>query len=282
MYRIFGTNKFVILFNQNKTIMKKYFSFANTVFALALTAFIIGFTAFSQKPKDSKYSFRKEQFSKDDSTSHKRNRDGANWNFDQLDEQMKQLEVQMKQLEVQMKNLDIQIKNLDMAKYQKQLDEAMRKIDMEKIAHEIDESVKKIDWEEMNSEIAENRKSVSKLKMAEVAKEMEQVKANLQKQKAEIKLNTGKINADIEIAMKNARKSVEAAREEIKNLREFTDALEKDGLIDKSKAFKIEVKNGELYINDKKQSKEVSDKYRQYYKKSDFTIDTNEENGIRI
>jgi hypothetical protein len=256
--------------------MKQYFSFTKIVLSLALTAFTIGFTAFSQKPKDGKYSLPKEQFSTDDDdTSGKRNRDGSSWKFDELEDQMKQLEVQMKKL-------DIQMKNLDLTKYQNQLDEAVQKINMDKIASEIDESVKNIDWEEMNKEIAENMKSVSKIEMAKVAKEMEHVKANLQKQKIEVKLNTAKITADIKMAMKNAEKSIADAREEIENLREFTTALEKGGLIDKSKAFKIEVKNGELYINDKKQLKEVSDKYRQYYKKSNFTIDTNEEKGTRI
>jgi hypothetical protein len=41
------------------------------------------------------------------------------------------------------------------------------------------------------------------------------------------------------------------------------------------------VKEGELYINDKKQPKEVSDKYRQYYKKDNFTINMKDD-GIRI
>lgn len=257
--------------------MKQYFSFTNLVFALALTAFVIGFSAFSQKQKGSKYSFRKEQFSKDGdtATSGKRNRNDPDWNFNQLDEQMRRLDVQMK-------NLDNQMKNFDLEKYQNKIDEAIKKVDVEKITSEINESLQNIDWENINKEIAQTRADISKIKMTNVKKQMEQVKVNLQKQKAEIKLNTAKINADIEIAMKNARKSIEGVKEELRNMKEFTNALEKDGLIDKSEAFRIEVKNVELYINDKKQSKEVSDKYRQYYKKSDFTIDTNDGNGIRI
>lgn len=252
--------------------MKQYFSFTNTVFALALTVFVIGFSAFSQKQKGSKYSFRKEPFSEDSDTTTfgKRNRNGTSWNFSQLDEQMKQLNLQMK-------NLDIKMKNLDLKKYQNEIDGAMKKIDVEKITAQIEKSRKSIDWETINNQVAENI-NISKLKMADVKKEMELVKADLLQHKTNLKLDTGKINADIE----NAMKSIADAREEINNLQEFTDVLEKDRLIDKSKAFKIEVKNGELYIDGKKQPKEVSDKYRQYYKRSDFTIDTNEENGIRI
>ncbi len=118
--------------------------------------------------------------------------------------------------------------------------------------------------------------------MAEVEREMEQVKTNLEKQKIDIKSNAGKIKTDIENAMKNAKKSIENAKEELRNMKEFTNALEKDGLIDKSKTYRIEVKNGKLYIDDKKQSKEIRNKYSQYYKKGNFTININEGDDIRI
>ena len=59
-------------------------------------------------------------------------------------------------------------------------------------------------------------------------------------------------------------------------MKEFTDELEKDGLIDKDKGYSIEWKNGgELYINGKKQSKEISDKYKKYYKKDGWRIEMN-------
>ena len=45
----------------------------------------------------------------------------------------------------------------------------------------------------------------------------------------------------------------------------------KDGLIDKDKRFSIEWKNGgDLYINGTKQSKEISEKYRKYYKEDGY------------
>ncbi|HKG69403.1 MAG TPA: hypothetical protein VKA92_11090 [Segetibacter sp.] len=257
--------------------MKQEAFFTRMVFALAFTAIVIGFSAFSQKPqKGSRDSFRKEQLSKDNDTSAsgKRNRDRTDWNFDKLEEQMKQLDLQMK-------NLDHQMKKLDMSEFQIEADEAIKKIDSEKIAEQVDEAMKNIDWENINNNVAKNVK-VNKLKMVEVKKEMEQVKANLEKQKAHIKINTGKIKENIEKAMKNAKISMEGAREELRNMKEFTDELEKDGLIDKSKAYKIAVKEGELYIDGKKQSKQISDKYRHYYRKSDFTIDMSAGDDIRI
>ncbi|HLL43392.1 MAG TPA: hypothetical protein VK369_09650 [Segetibacter sp.] len=257
--------------------MKQEAFFTRMVFALAFTAMVIGFSAFSQKPqKGSRDSFRKEQLSKDDDTSAsgKRNRDRTDWNFDKLDEQMNQLDVQMK-------NLDNQMKHLDISRFQIEEVEAINKVDFKKMAEQVDEAIKNIDWENINNEVAKNL-NVSKLKMVEVKKQMEQVKANLEKQKAHIKISTGKIKVNTEKAMKNAKIAMEGAKEELRIMKEFTDQLEKDGLIDKSKAYKIAVKEGELFINGKKQSKQISDKYRHYYRKSDFTIDMSAGDDIRI
>ena len=249
--------------------MKYYPSLAKIVFALALTAVIIGFSAFRQKQKSATYSFRKEQPSRDEDTTHKRNRDGADRDFYKIEGQMKQLEMQMQKLEDQMKKLD-------MSRYEKEMNETMKNIDLEKITEQIDKSMKDVDWERISKDAAENARNMSKLGMEDVKKQMEQVNATLQKQKFNLQIDAGKMRANIERAMKNAHMSLESAREEIKNLKEFTDALEKDGLIDKSKAYKIEVKDAELYIDGKKQSKETSDKYKKYYRKNNFTINMNE------
>lgn len=53
---------------------------------------------------------------------------------------------------------------------------------------------------------------------------------------------------------------------------ELTTALGKDGLIDNRKLYNLEIKDGELYINGKKQPKEVSDKYRKYFRNDNYTI----------
>ena len=269
-YRTFGTNLFVTyLKTQNLLCMKQYFSLKNIVFALAITVFIIGFSAFSQKQKDDKSTFRKGELPKDIDTaaSGRHNRSGDNWNMDLLDEQMKQLDTQMR-------NLDNQMKHLDIEKYQIGADEAMKNIDAEKITAEIDKAMKEIDWEKINDEIEENTSNVSRRKMQEMQQQMEKAKANLQKQKFNMQIDVQKMRANIDKSLQDARKSLERAKQELKNMKEFTGALEKDGLLDKSKPYKIEVRNGELYLNNKKQTKETSDKYRHYYPKSDFKIDT--------
>lgn len=240
--------------------MKQYFLFTRIVFALALTVVVIGFSAFSQNQKKSGDSFRKEQLPQNNNTDTSGRRNNTDRDFDQLDEQMRRLDIQMK-------NLDIQMKNLDFEKYQKQFDKATEKIDMENFSEQIDKSMKNIDWENMRNQLKEGVKINRK--------QIEQAKMEFEKQKAEFRFSGQKMKENFERSMKNAR-------EEIKNLREFTNALEKDGLIDKFKGYKIEVTDNELYINDKKQSKEINDTYRKFYRKGNFTINTNEENGIRI
>jgi len=247
--------------------MKQYFLYTRIVFALALTVVVIGFSAFSQNQKKSGDSFRKEQLPQNNNTDTSGRRNSTNRDIDQLDEQMRRLDIQMK-------DLDIQMKNLDFEKYQKQLNEAIQKIDMENFSDKIDKSMKNIDWDDVRYQLKKGAKVNQK--------QMEQAKLEFEKQKAEFRFSGQKMKENFERSMKNARQSMENAREEIKNLREFTNALEKDGLIDKSKGYKIEVTDNELYINDKKQSKEINDKYRKFYRKGNFTINTNEENGIRI
>jgi hypothetical protein len=55
--------------------------------------------------------------------------------------------------------------------------------------------------------------------------------------------------------------------EDLKLMNLLTSALEKDGLIDTLKPYKLEIRDGEFYIGGKKQSKEVRDKYRMYFRK---------------
>ncbi len=110
---------------------------------------------------------------------------------------------------------------------------------------------------------------------------MEVVRTQLEKQRANMDLNSKEFKVNVDKAMRNAKEAMMKAREELQNLKEFTNELEKDGLINKSKHYKIEVKSGELYLNDKKQTKEVNDKYRKYYRKDNFIINLNED-GIRI
>lgn len=262
--------------------MKLNSSFAKLVFALAATAIIIGFSALSQQPNDGKDSFRKKQApsASDTGKPGKLNRNGTFDNLDRIDIEMKHLDVEMQKLDDEMRNLDLKIN-------QKEIDKALKSIDVNKINTQIDESLQKIDWSEINNNLNENGARVQKVQMKQIEKQLENLQHQLENQKNNLhfdlsEIDAGKMKVEIEKAMKDARKSIEKAKEELKNIKDFTDALQSDGLINKLKPYKVEVKDGELYINGKKQTKEVNDKYRKYYKSDHFTINTSDEDDTEI
>ncbi len=257
--------------------MKLQQSATKIVFALALTALIIGFSAFSQKDKSAPYSFREEANSTDDDTATSRKRDRY-----LTEKDLDKIDAAMKRLDAEMEKLDDKMKKMDFNKVQREVDAAMSKIDFNKIEKQVDESLKKIDFEKMNRNIKESMAHVKELDMAKVKAQMEKAKVQFEIEKKHMNVDSRKIKVDVEKAMKIAKESMVKAKEELRDMREFTNELQKAGLIDKSKDYKIEVKSGELYINDKKQTKEVSDKYRKYYKRENFTIEMNENEGVRI
>jgi hypothetical protein len=255
--------------------MKQHFSLPKIVFVLAISATAIGFTAFSQTEKNNEGSFRKERFQKDDTSRHaKRNGADDYRNFDQLDTEMKNLDQQMKKLDEEMKKMQVTLS-------QQQIELELKQVDAEKISNEVEESVKNINWEQISKDIEKNAANLDKQKIAEIKNQIEKARMQLDKQKMNMHINIPKIDIEkirltTEKSMKNARKSMERAKEEMKKMRDFTNALQKDGLIDKSKKYKVQVKDGELYINDQKQPKEVSEKYKKYYRSDNFTIEMND------
>jgi hypothetical protein len=241
--------------------MKQYLSLQKIVFALAFVVLIIGFSAFGQQDKSKKDSFRKQQDS-NSGASGKHDRNGDAYRLDLIDEQMKKLDVEMKKMDIELK-----------------------KLDLSQIGKDVEESLKKVDWEKINEEVKESLAAVDKVVMADVRKQLEAVKAKMaveKKQLDAVRINQDKIKVQVEEAMKDARKSMEAAKEEMKLTKEFIDMLQKDGIIDKSKTKRIEVRDGQLFIDGKKQPDELNDKYKSYYRKDNYSITLNGDNADRI
>jgi hypothetical protein len=239
--------------------MKRHLSPTAIVFVLALTALIIGFSAFSQKEKSAPYSFRKQSDAGPDSdTTTRRQHDKY-----------------------------LTDKDLDKIKVQKTVDEAMQKIDFKKMNRQLEQSMKQLDHQKLQREMKETMARVEKVDMPRIKIEMDRARRQLEREHTQfnsehVKEQLRDARKHAEEGMKHARESMEKAREELRGMRDFTNELQKDGLIDKKKGYKIELKSGELYINDQKQPKEVNDKYRKYYKKENFTIKTDADEGVRI
>ncbi|MCA6450597.1 MAG: hypothetical protein IM584_09320 [Chitinophagaceae bacterium] len=169
--------------------------------------------------------------------------------------------------------------NIDFAKMDKELKAAMdemKKIDFEKISREVQTALAKVDWEKTRTEVErslrEAEKKMKDIDKKQIEKEMAKAKEEMSEARLKSKIDMEKIRKDVEKGMAEAKVGIEKAKKEIAQLKEFTESLEKDGLIDRKKGYRIEVKKGELYINGTKQSKEVNDKYRKYFKEEDYSI----------
>ena len=248
-----------------KTSYTKWLTWAGFAFA-ALT-----FTAW--KKPDSQLPVKTHFYAdtQDTSTPRKRNYDKKEYKVGDLDQAMKELDRAMVDMD---KNLKI-----DFSKMDKELKAAMdeiKKVDFEKIGREVRESLKKVDWEKTRAEVdkamREAEIQVKNIDKQQIEKQIEQAKASIEQAKISSRIDMTEIKRKVEKSLEGAKLSIEKAKKEIAQMKDFTEALEKDGLINKQKGYKLEIKNGELYINGTKQSKEVNDKYRKYFKDEDYSI----------
>ncbi|MCW3088141.1 MAG: hypothetical protein JWQ78_1527 [Sediminibacterium sp.] len=203
---------------------------------------------------------------------------------DKRDYKIGDLDQAMKDLDKAMVDLDKNMK-IDFGKMEKEMKLAMeeiRKIDFEKIGHEVEASLKKVDWDkarvEVDKALREAEIRIREVDLKKMEKEIARAKDELSAEKINAHLDIEKIRKSVDEGMAKAKLGLEKAKKELTLLKEFTESLEKDGLISKKKGYKIEIRNGEMYINGTQQSKEVNDKYRKYFKEEDYTIRSDGDN----
>jgi DNA repair exonuclease SbcCD ATPase subunit len=183
-------------------------------------------------------------------------------------------------------NLENELRKVDMEKIAKEMEEALDKINFKKIEKDIEAAIKesKIDVEKMKQELQQAgkeieeqlekkawRKEIEELKKIDVDKikvEMENAKNELSHARDHLKLE--KLN--LRENMENARVEIDKASEELKGYQAMIYSMEQDALLSTKGNYKIEYKHGELSINGKKQSAEVTNKYKKYFKKDAMTV----------
>lgn len=164
------------------------------------------------------------------------------------------INIALKELDRAIINLNNNIK-VEMPDIQREIKAALaevNKIDFDVINREIRASIEKVDWKQIKAEINDALKEV-KVDLDETDKK------------------------EINEAIGKAKLGIEKAKKNLTKLKEFTDSLEKDQLINKKKGYKIELKGADMYINGVKQPNEVSNKYRKYFKEKDYTISSDGE-----
>jgi hypothetical protein len=119
---------------------------------------------------------------------------------------------------------------------------------------------------------------IKEINKEELQKELNNAKAEIAKMKEELTLE----KLDLKKEMEKAHIGIVKAKEELKGYQEMIYAMEKDGLLDTKKGYSILYKDGELFINDKKQPKEVADKYRKYFRKDKVKISKDDEGDFHF
>jgi hypothetical protein len=267
----------------------KHATATRIVLALVLIVGIIGFSAFGQKEGNSKNSFRKDSKTRYEDTATRRHSTGT---VDDKDIERK-LDAAMRQLDVEMQKLDEKMKKMDFSKMNKEIEESMKKVDFEKIGKQVEAEMKKVDWnklekdtdaafskidqQKLKEEIHVSMAKLQEVEMPKIREQLKKVQLELEKNKEHMKIDHEQINRDVQRSLEKARASIANAQDEIMSMKAFIDVLQKDRLIDKEKGYKIQVKEGELYLNGKKQTQEIRDKYKQYFKKKNFEISNRNE-----
>ncbi len=173
----------------------------------------------------------------------------------------------MEELDENMADLNSKMENIK-ANADKEIKEALSSVDFKTIQEQAEAGLKKVDWnkiqQDVNISLKEAQNEMAKIDFANLQKEMQLMQNKMNSEEFRSQFNSEKLNEKINEAMSRSRESIEKAKENLQQMKAFTDALAADGLIDKKKGYTIEWKNDELYINDQKQPKDIADKYRRY------------------
>ena len=172
--------------------------------------------------------------------------------------------------------------NVDFDKIMQEVTLSLKDIDTEKILAEVKKELDHIKFDELNDETRlalenahkEMEKAMDEIKKIDkdaIKKEIENARVEVEKSREEYgKINMGRI-------MKEAQEGIERAKAELKQVKAMFNEMEKDGLINSKQGFSIQYKDKYLYINGTKQTEQVTDKYRKYFKEDHFEITIDKE-----
>ncbi|MEX6687618.1 hypothetical protein QTN47_08955 [Danxiaibacter flavus] len=188
---------------------------------------------------------------------------------------MEEVDKAMGNLNINLDDLDVQMKNINMDSINIQIKKAMAQVDMQKINADVqvalknaEEQMKKVDWDKMKVDVdkamVEAKQAIAQIDTKAIQAQVQAALKNVQDIELKNNINMQDISVQVKKGMEQAKVGIEKAKAHVKELKTFVSELEKDGLIDTKKEYKIEWKGDDLYLNDNKQPKEVSKKYGKY------------------
>jgi hypothetical protein len=144
--------------------------------------------------------------------------------------------------------------------------DGVSRAELEKAQLELERAQAKMskqDWKKIESEMAQAKVEMEKvMKASQAAFEME----GMQKAMAEMEKTLTKQQEKIANEMKKADFQLKKAQEQLNLMQQGMELMEKDGLLKAGESINIGWDEEIMILNGKKQSKEVSEKYRKYFK----------------
>jgi hypothetical protein len=203
--------------------------------------------------------------------------DNMDGNMIMLNDQMKKLDMDMIQQQV-----ELSLKAVDVQKIMESVEESLKQIDFDKLLADVEVSFTDAEWkgnedeirqalEEAKKELAEAKIEITKINTAEMKKELEEARKDIESAKIQLK------EVDMDKILEEAKESITESKAELKEMKAMFNEMEKDGLINSKQGFTVEYDKGELLINNKKQSKQITDKYGKYFKNDHFKIKIDKE-----
>lgn len=172
-------------------------------------------------------------------------------------------------LEKIQRDVNAALKGIDLGKIKMQVDESLRSIDCDKLRETINSSLNKVDMDAIKNEVEKAEDEVRKeFKDKDWKKELDNIHLDLERTKDELKHE----KLDMKDIMDKAGEGIANAKEELRGYQDMIYSMESEGLLSTKEDYVIKYRNGELSINGKKQSQEVTDKYKKYFKKEKITI----------
>jgi len=197
----------------------------------------------------------------------------------ELDKSLLQVSEGLKKIDLSgiQQRLESSLKEIDAEKIMREVERSLKDIDLDRTLANVGESLKELDvdlkgkdvekaMKEAKKELEKAKEEIKKIDKEAIRKEMQEAKKELEKSKEEIR------KIDMDKIMDEAREGITKAKEELRQTKEMITEMEKDGLVNSKEGFFLEYKDNNLYIDGKKQSKEVTDKYRKYFKEEHFKI----------
>ncbi|HUR66668.1 MAG TPA: hypothetical protein VMZ03_09995 [Chitinophagaceae bacterium] len=189
------------------------------------------------------------------------------------------------------KELEETFKGFDGEKLKLDIEKAMKDVDFEKLKIDLQESLGKVDWDKMKMDLdkvkIELSESLKDLDLSKMQKELQESLAKVDWDKIKVDMDKVKdvdmkkleeemkklrdemkdLGPKMEKELANAKVEIEKAKADLKEFKNFVDGLENDGLINKKENYNLKHKDGELFINGKKASEQVYNKYRNFLEK---------------